>query len=57
VAACAPVDAVILTSLEQPQAVYRALVEEIGPDKVLVPPTLTSALSGTVDDMEVVAAE
>jgi len=56
-AACAPVDAVIVTSLEQPEAVYQRIAGEIGADRVLAPPMLRPALSQAVDGVEAIPAE
>ena len=56
-AACAPVDAVIVTSLEQPEAVYQRIAGEIGADRVIAPPMLRPALSQAVDGVEAIPAE
>jgi DNA-binding MarR family transcriptional regulator len=45
IADCAPVDAVIVTSLEQTGVSYQRIASEIGTDRVLVPPMLKPALS------------
>lgn len=43
-AACGEVDAVIVTSVSQPEAVYEQLVNSIGPHRIMVPIMLRPAL-------------
>jgi DNA-binding MarR family transcriptional regulator len=48
VAACGPLDAVIVTDLVKPEPVFRALGEEVGADRVLAPKLLQVALTKMV---------
>ena len=45
IAACGPLDAVIVTDLTKPQQVFRAVGEEVGADRVLAPKLLQMALT------------
>ena len=44
IAACGPLDAVIVTELSRPEQVLRAISEELGADRVLAPKLLQMAL-------------
>ena len=44
VAACGPLDAIIVTDLTKPEKVFRAVGEELGVDRVLAPKLLQMAL-------------
>ena len=56
-AACAPVDAVIVTSLERPDAVYQEIAHEVGIDRVLVPLLLRPVLPRPVGNVEAIPTE
>jgi hypothetical protein len=56
-AACAQLDAVIVTALKGPEVVYQELVHALGPDRILIPRMLRPALPRPVGTLEGVPAE
>jgi DNA-binding MarR family transcriptional regulator len=56
-AACGPIDAVIVTDLTKPEQVHRVMGENMGSDRVLAPKLLQIALTKTARTDSVRAAE
>jgi DNA-binding MarR family transcriptional regulator len=56
-AACGPVDAVIVTDLTKPEQVHRAMGQELGTDRVLAPQLLQIALTKAARSKSARAAE
>lgn len=57
VAACGPVDAVIVTDLTRPEPVFHEIGEQVGADRVLTPKLLQMAMSKTGKSVSARAAE
>jgi DNA-binding MarR family transcriptional regulator len=57
VAACAQLDAVIVTALNRPEVIYQELAYALGLDRILIPPILRPALPRPVGTVEGVPAE
>jgi len=56
-AACAQLDAIIVTALKRPEVIYQELAHALGPDRVLIPHMLRPALPRPVGTVEGVPGE